>query len=1603
MPDDKKLKAFLSSTTRKLGGKASGVLKAFTLRMYEDGHLEDLQQFDPAALAELAKDSLEFFKAHRPGRAGVTVSNPSIEGLTDITVVQISNDDMPFLLDSVLGALNEDGFEIRLVLHPIISTRKDRGGGILEIMPRGTDPAMGGIVRESFIQIFVGRIQSANNRKALQNNLKSILDQVRFVVTDWKPMQAALRALIQDYQHMPPPIAVDELAEALEFMQWLLDDHFTLMGIRTFDFTGNVTKGDLKPVARDGLGILRDPKVQVLRRGAEMASYTPELVEFMGTPAPLIITKANVRSNVHRRVHMDYIGIKRFNDDGKLIGELRVVGLFTSTAYTRSPRFIPILRRRINQVLKLSRFRPESHSGKALLNVLETYPRDELFQIEPDLLGEIADGIMQLDERPRPRLFIRVDKFDRFASVLAFFPRDRYTSDVRATVGDMLARSYDGIVSAFFPSFPEGSLVRVHYIIGHRAGTKMPRPSTESLEQRMVEIIRTWEDRLADAIEASAESAEAADLQSVYGGAFSVSYQFAYEPEQAITDIGRITSLDDSSDVALVLYRQKDASADRVNLKLYHLGDPIRLSDRLPILEQLGLKAIDERTFTIRTTGPSYVLHDIALQTADGDALDLEARGHLLEEAFQAVWSGRAENDGYNNLVLKAGLTWRETALLRALGRYLRQAGIPYSDHYLWQALIRHIPIASDLWSLFEARFAVGSAADKGRNAAERKFAKRIETALADVPSLDDDRILRRFMNLIQSSLRTNFYQTDDAGQMRPTIAIKINSSLIDELPEPRPYREIYVYAPDVEGIHLRGGPIARGGLRWSDRPEDFRTEVLGLAKAQQVKNAVIVPVGAKGGFVPKHLTGEMSREEFLAEGVRCYKLFITSLVQITDNLKGVKVIAPEDVVRHDGDDPYLVVAADKGTATFSDIANGISEAHDFWLGDAFASGGSAGYDHKKMGITARGGWEAVKRSFREMDIDIQTQPFTAIGCGDMSGDVFGNGMLLSKATKLIAAFDHRDIFIDPDPDPAKSWAERNRMFKLARSSWQDYNTKLISKGGGIFPRSLKTVPLSPEMKAMTGLTVKSCTPTELIKALLKSQCDLLWFGGIGTYVRATHESDADVGDRANDVLRITAPEVGAKVVGEGANLGFTQLARIEFDMHGGRINSDAIDNSAGVNSSDVEVNIKIALGAAEQSGKLTRKARNQLLEKMTDEVAELVLRNNYLQTLAITMARHGGEEEFGFLVRMMQALEASGDLDREVEDLPDNAELADRNAAGQMLTRPEIAVLMAYAKLVLFDQLQASGIASEPYFARALSEYFPAQMRKKYDGEIKGHRLGGEIISTVLANDMINEAGPAYVSRLLEETGAGVADLARSFAAANDVLGLTDIRAEIDALDNKITSETQISLYDELQTALRRQMTWFARNGDWSKGIQPVVDHYGKALAGLAPMFSQVLPERQLERVTEFSASLKEQKVPAGLAAKISDLRFLSRSSDVVLVASRTGKPLKDVGKASFAMAHELGIDQIVARTLQISARDHYERIAINRAVDNVFLALRSIMMQTFSARGKASAMNAWMEANGETLNQARLTVHDMVSGSEFTLARLTLAASALGELAAE
>ncbi|WP_428670768.1 NAD-glutamate dehydrogenase, partial [Roseibium sp.] len=948
-----------------------------------------------------------------------------------------------------------------------------------------------------------------------------------------------------------------------------------------------------------------------------------------------------------------------------------------------------------------------------------------------------------------------------------------------------------------------------------------------------------------------------------------------------------------------------------------------------------------------------------------------------LESMFMAVWTGRAEDDGYNRLVLTADLAWRDIAVVRALSKYLRQAGIRFSEDYMWSTLNNYPAIAAKLVELFHLRFNP-NVTEKDRNLGTERLEGELTANLEDVSSLDDDRILRRFQNAIESILRTNFYQLGKDGQPKPTFAFKIDSRSIDDLPQPRPFREIFVYSPRVEGVHLRFGMVARGGLRWSDRPQDFRTEVLGLVKAQQVKNAVIVPVGAKGGFVPKLLPPMSDREAWFREGTESYKIFINALLDVTDNLEEDKVLPPESVKRFDGDDPYLVVAADKGTATFSDTANGISEGRHFWLGDAFASGGSAGYDHKKMGITARGAWEAVKRHFREMNRDIQTEPFTAAGVGDMSGDVFGNGMLLSKATKLVAAFDHRDIFIDPDPDPATGWKERKRLFDLGRSSWKDYNAELISKGGGIFSRQLKSIPLTPEIRALLQLDKANATPQEVMMAILRMKVDLLWFGGIGTYIRATTETDADAGDRANDPIRITAPQVGAKVIGEGANLGLTQLARIEFNKKGGRCNSDAIDNSAGVNSSDMEVNIKIALGAAVKTGKLTIEQRNQLLAEMTDEVAELVLRNNYLQTLAISMTELRGMQDFGYQVRMMRQLEQEGHLDRVVEQLPDEATLDEMRKAGQALTRAELGVLLAYAKITLFDSLLESSVPDDDYLARELFRYFPDQMAGTYQDEINGHRLRREIIATMLANSMINRGGPTFLTRLIDQTGATPTEIAQGFVAVRNSYDLTELNEEIDALDTKIDGDLQLELYSEVQTLLLERVVWFKRNVSFENGLSAVVERFRSGISALRGRLESVLPEEPAAMLNERAAAYMEKGVPEALAKRIAWLLAEHAIPDIVIVSEQTGANLDTAATAYYEVAHHFEIGAMHERTAELDVQDYYDGLALDRARATLFAAHRTLAIEAVRDGGFA----AWLEKHQKEVVRTRQAVTEILDG---------------------
>ncbi len=1578
--------------------KEDSDIAEFARAFYNRAAAEDLVAYSSEELTAFVRHAWQDFQKHELGTHRVSLTDPCFKAAGnragELTVIEIVNDNMPFLVDSVMDELQESKMEVHLVLHPIFIVDRDDSGKLISAIHR-KKPAKRKDRQESLIHIHVTRMDSDEDREDLRQRLNNVLNSVRSVVADFKPMHERLAEAIDIYKTTQIPGSSDELWEAIHFLEWMENDNFIFLGMREYTFEGGLEEGELSPHEGTGLGLLADPDVRVLRRGSEFVQITPEIREFLNKPEPLIIAKANVKSNVHRRVHMDYVGAKLYDDDGKMVGELRIVGLFASTAYTEPTNTIPFLRRKVASVLARAGYGSESHSGRALRNVLEAYPRDELFQIDRDLLFSFAIAILQLDERPRIRVLSRPDKFDRYVSILVFVPRDRYTTEVRLNVGSYLATIYEGRVSAWYVTYPEGPLARVHYIIGRDKG-ETPQPEQEELEAAVSDMVRTWSDSVRDALKREFPPAKARKLSDRYALSFHGGYKEVYSAQSALDDIVKLETLIGDIETTISFYRPQDAKENRLSLKVYHCGSPIPLSARVPLLENMGFKVINERTYRVTPAdAPMSYLHEMTLEARTGEGFDftdeLQSR---LESMFMAIWTDRAENDGYNRLVLTADLAWRDIAVIRALSRYLRQAGIRFSEDYMWRTLNRYPGVAAKLVELFHLRFNPDVSAMDRESGTER-LEGELTASLEDVSSLDDDRILRRFQNAIESILRTNFYQLDDSGQPKATFAFKVDSRSIIELPQPRPYREIFVYSPRVEGVHLRFGMVARGGLRWSDRPQDFRTEVLGLVKAQQVKNAVIVPVGAKGGFVPKHLPPMSDREAWLKEGTESYKVFINALLDVTDNLDEDKVLPPERVQRFDGDDPYLVVAADKGTATFSDTANGISEGRNFWLGDAFASGGSAGYDHKKMGITARGAWEAVKRHFREMNRDIQTEPFTAAGVGDMSGDVFGNGMLLSKATKLVAAFDHRDIFIDPDPDPAKTWKERKRMFDLGRSSWNDYNKDLISKGGGIFSRQLKSIPLTPEIQSLLNIQAASATPQEVMTAILKMEVDLLWFGGIGTYIRATTESDADAGDRANDPIRITAPDVSAKVIGEGANLGLTQLARIEFNKKGGRCNSDAIDNSAGVNSSDMEVNIKIALGAAVKSGKLTVKRRNSLLAKMTDEVADLVLRNNYLQTLAISMTHLRGMEDFGFQVRMMRQLEQAGLLDRTVEQLPDEATLDEMRKAGQLMTRAELGVLLAYAKITLYDALLDSTVPDDSYLARELFRYFPDQMATTYEDEINGHRLRREIIATMLANSMINRGGATFIIRLRDQTGATATEIAQAFVAVRNSYDLTELNNEIDALDTKIDGELQLELYSEVQSLLLERVIWFKRNVSFEQGLSAVVERFSTGISALRGRLASLLPEVPAALLEERTAAFVARGVPESLANRIAWLNAELAIPDIVIVSEQTGADLETAAKAFFEVAHHFQIGSMHELANDLDVQDYYDGLALDRARATLVSAHRALSIAAVNSGSFAD----WLDTHETAVSRCQRSVGEILDGG-LSVSKFSVAASLLAEI---
>jgi len=1590
---NKHIEKIVALAKKQLTGRKAAQAELFIREFYADVLEDDIIGTAPKDLYGGALSLMQFGAKRKPNEAIVRAYNPQPKkhGWSAAhTIIEIVNDDMPFLVDSVTMELNVSNLTVHLVVHPIFSVRRD-GAGKLTALAGGICED-GDSVCESYMQIQVEEQTSPEVLREIEDNIRRILGDVRLAVQDWRAMLARVLKVTETLRKTPPPVPEEELAEALSFLEWIHDNHFTLIGCRDIDIAQQGDKTTVAVASKSGLGILRDDSVEVFSGLRQMGKMPPEVQDFLQKPQPLLITKSSLRSTVHRPAPLDAIAIKKFNKDGQVVGESIFVGLFTSAAYSMSARRIPVLRRKVDDVLARSDFDPRSHSGKALLHVLENFPRDELLQIDLNTLQEIAVGVVNLQERQRIALFVRRDPFERFVSAFVYVPRERYNPALRRGFESILAAEFNGIIAQHNAQFGDDPLGRLHFTIATRPGA-IPDYDIRKIEALLMDAGRTWADRLQEALAASHGEEAGNRIFRRYAGAFPTAYSERSTAQAAVVDAVQIETALTHGALAMNLYHGDAAEKPTLRFKVYNVGEALALSDVLPVLENMGLKVMSEIPFEVTPAGANAVvrIHNFGLVTSDGAAVDLDAVRDEFHESFERIWRGDMENDGFNRLVLGAGLHWRDVVILRAYCKYLRQAGIPFSQEYMEETLARNGALAGLIVKLFHTRF---DPAFKGKRQVEEiQIADDISEGLEAVSNLDEDRIIRRYLNMVMVTLRTNFYQHDEDGAPKPYLTFKFDSRNIDELPLPRPLREIFVYSSRFEGVHLRFGFVARGGLRWSDRREDFRTEVLGLVKAQQVKNAVIVPVGSKGGFVLKKAPPPSDRDAFMEEGIAVYKTFVSAMLEVTDNLSGDEVIPPKDLLRKDEDDAYLVVAADKGTATFSDYANEVARARGFWLDDAFASGGSAGYDHKKMGITARGAWESVKRHFREMGRDIQSENFTVVGCGDMSGDVFGNGMLLSKHIQLVGAFNHLHIVVDPDPDPAKTFAERRRLFDLAKG-WGDYDASLISKGGGIFERNAKSIKISPEMQTLFEITADEMTPGELIHAMLLAQIDLLWFGGIGTYIKASTESHAAAGDRANDSVRVDGGALRCKVVGEGANLGATQLGRIEFARKGGCINTDSIDNSAGVDCSDHEVNIKIALGDVVQRGDMTMKQRDSLLAKMTNEVAALVLRSNYQQSQALSVTQARSYRVLDQQQRMMRALERADLLNRQIEFLPDDEEIAERQAARQGLTRPELSVLLAYSKNVNYERLLGSDLPDDPMLGDDLTRYFPKPLQKNHAQAIERHRLRREIIATVVTNSMINRVGPTFINEMRDRTGRSVADIARAYTIVRGVFELPPLWREIEMLDNKTAAKAQIQMLSETGRTLDRMTHWFLRNGDHPLDIKKHIDEYRPGVQILRESLESLLAADQLDETRERAARFARPGVPKKLAMQVSQLKALSTTCDIVKIANMAKRPVSDIGQTYFMLGDRFKLDWLRHNANNLTPENPWHQMALAAIIEDMW-GTQGDLTQKVLTNGScgAKAIESWVGEHKEAIHRVEEMVAELEQHGTVDLAMLTVA----------
>ncbi len=1588
---DQFFKQLAVSIERKLNNKGEGqAVESFAKEYFKTYPLDELEGHQLSDVYGSVYWWWSFIQSYEAEQPKIAVFNPNLDEhgwLSQHTVVCILHRDMPFLMDSIRLELSRRDINIHTIHSTSLSVLRDQFGDLVEFAPAEMELEANANQQHSIEALLYFEIalhSRAEEQKELAQALIQLIGNAALVVEDFKPMKEKVGQIIQQLKSLKIESLQAEIDESVEFLYWLADDHFTFMGYVEFYFSESKEGGELclREVTETRLGLMKLRGADI--REMNVSQRDSAEARFNRVSHLLGFSKSSVKSRIHREAYSDYIIIKCYDDQGKHVGEYRIMGLYTANVYLMNPTRIPVIRKKIANVLAQSGL-TEKHSDRKLLSqVLHTFPRDELFQSTSAELAESTIAIMRIKERRRVRLFIRRDRFGKFITCLVYVPRDLYNTELRRRMQTHLMETFNATASEFNTFFSESILARTY--MNFRVNAEdVPEFDPHKVEQKVIEISRSWDDLLLDALMENMGEERGTETARLYRHTFPAAYRENFEPRYAVKDIQIINGLSESNDIAMTFYRPIGAPGNEMQFKLYRLDEYLALSDIIPILENMGLRVLGESPYELhRSDSRAVWIHDFHLRSNDADEINVDNVRDIFRDAFKNIWSGMADNDGFNRLIVGSLLTWREVAVLRAYSSYMKQINFNFSKEAIVETLARHTAITNDIVTLFKMSFDPQSNPDGiSVDHITAELEARILGSLEGVENLNEDTILRRFLDLIRGTLRTNFYQMDEHGQPKPYFAVKFSPRDIPEIPLPTPLFEIFVYSPRVEGLHLRGGRVARGGLRWSDRKEDFRTEILGLVKAQQVKNAVIVPVGAKGGFVAKQLPENGSRDDIQREGIACYKLFVQALLDLTDNLVNGEVVRARDVVRKDDDDTYLVVAADKGTATFSDIANELSLNHGFWLGDAFASGGSAGYDHKKMGITAKGAWVSVQRHFRERGLDIQQDDFTVIGIGDMAGDVFGNGLLMSNHIRLVAAFNHMHIFVDPNPDAAKTLPERKRLFDLPRSTWGDFDKSLMSAGGGIFSRAAKSIDISPQMAERFAIQAKKLTPNQLISAILKAPVDLLWNGGIGTYVKAKTESHADVGDKANDVLRVNGCELRCSVIGEGGNLGVTQLGRTEYALNGGALNTDFIDNAGGVDCSDHEVNIKILLNEVVSNGDLTTKQRNLLLGSMTDEVAALVLKNNYRQVQAISLAEHQGLDRLGEYRRYVSALELEGKLNRSLEFLPDDETIQERKIANKGLTRNELSILLSYSKAILKEDLAHSNIAEDECVVKAIETAFPPKLREKFATQIYSHRLRKEIVATQLANDLVNHMGFTFVYRMRESTGATPSKVAKAYVVVREIFAVDQIWRAIEELDDKISAKLQLDLMSQLMRLIRRGTRWFLRNHRSNVAVDAEIALYSPAVHEVGESLSELL---EGELCTEWRSRLQKMLdagVPDAIACKLAGAGNLNMSLGVAEVARRTGCAVKDVAQIYFALGNLLDLNWFTNKIADIKVESHWQALARENLLDDVDSQQRAItaglLVSMQDTQDVEQRIDCWMQQHQQLVDRWRLVMNEL------------------------